>query len=116
QVVKAPGGFNFSRINNAGARAARGEFVVFLNNDTEVVSPGWLEEMLQQAARPGAGCVGAKLLFGNGRVQHAGVVLHDGSAYHLAYDVEITERTWPAVELGGDVSAVAAACRLFHPP
>ena len=114
RVVKAPGRFNFSRINNEGARAARGDFVVFLNNDTEVVAPGWIEELLQQAQRPRVGCVGAKLLFANGRVQHAGVVLHDGSAYHLGYGAEITGNTWPGIELVRDVSGVTAACLMIE--
>ena len=115
RVVKVPGPFNFSRINNEGARAARGEFVVFLNNDTEVLSPGWLEELLQQAQRPGVGCVGAKLLFPNGRVQHAGVVLHDGSAFHLAYDMDGgSAMWWPWVELVRDTSGVTAACLMIH--
>jgi GT2 family glycosyltransferase len=114
RVVQAPGRFNFSRVNNEGARAARGEFVVFLNNDTEVLAPAWIEEMLQQAQRSRVGCVGAKLLFGNGRVQHAGVVLHDGSAYHLGYGVEITATTWPGIELVRNVSGVTAACLMIH--
>ena len=114
RVVKAPGPFNFSRINNEGARAARGEFVVFLNNDTEVIAPGWIEEMLQQAQRPGVGCVGAKLLFAGGRVQHAGVVLHDGSAFHIAYDTDAGGAMWPWVDLVRDSSAVTGACVMIH--
>jgi GT2 family glycosyltransferase len=114
RVVKVPGPFNFSHINNEGARAARGDYVLFLNNDTEVGSPGWIEAMLQYAARPGAGCVGAKLLFANGRVQHAGVVLRDGSAFHVGYDHEITAANWPMVDLVRDVSAVTAACVMLH--
>jgi GT2 family glycosyltransferase len=115
RVVKVPGDFNFSRINNEGARAARGEFVVFLNNDTEVLAPGWIEEMLQQARRPGVGAVGAKLLFGNGRVQHAGVVLHDGSAFHLAYEADAAGgASWPWIDLVRDTSAVTGACLMIH--
>ena len=112
RLVKAPGPFNFSTINNIGARAAGGEFVVFLNNDTEIVTPAWLEEMLQYAQRPGAGCVGAKLIFGDGRVQHAGVVLHDGSAYHLGYGLDSGPSTWPTLELVRDVSGVTGACMM----
>ena len=114
RVVNVPGAFNFSHINNEGARAARGEFVVFLNNDTQVLAPGWIEELLQQAGRPGVGCVGAKLLFANGRVQHAGVVLHDGSAFHLGYDLDPSGALWPWVELVRDTSAVTAACLMIH--
>src|SRR5215471_9021108 len=114
RVVKTPGVFNFSRINNIATREARGEFVAFLNNDTEVVSPGWMEELLQQAMRPGVGAVGGKLLFASGRVQHGGVILHDGSAYHLAYDERITDQTWPKMELVRDMTGVTAACLMMH--
>src|SRR5262249_51927912 len=79
-----------------------------------VVSPAWLEAMLQYAQRPKVACVGAKLLFPTGRVQHAGVVLRDGSAFHLGYDIEITSATWPLIDLVRDVSAVTAACMMIH--
>ena len=114
RVVRSSGAFNFARINNDGARAAGGEYVIFLNNDTEVITPSWIEEMLQHAQRPGVASVGAKLLFGDGRVQHAGVVLHDGSAYHLAYAERTSETTWPSIELTRNVSAVTAACLMIN--
>ena len=114
RVVPAPGAFNFSAINNAGARAARGEYLLFLNNDTEVISTDWIESMLEWAARPGIGCVGAKLLFADGRIQHAGVALHDGSAFHPGYGQRPNERTWLDSELVRNVSAVTAACLLVR--
>lgn len=67
--------FNYSAINNEGARAANGELLCLLNNDTEVISPGWLTEMVQHALRPEIGCVGAKLYYFDNTIQHAGVVL-----------------------------------------
>ncbi len=70
-----PGPFNFSRLVNDGAAASRGAVLVLLNNDVEVLHPDWLSAMVRQALRPGVGAVGAKLLFGNGRIQHAGVVV-----------------------------------------
>jgi GT2 family glycosyltransferase len=114
RVVQSPGLFNFSRINNDGAKAATGEYVVFLNNDTEVISPEWIDEMLQYAQRPDVACVGAKLLFGDGRVQHAGVVLHDGSAFHVAYGARVSEVNWPDTELVRNYSAVTAACLMIN--
>ena len=60
------------------ARAATGEVLVFLNNDIEVIEPGWLKEMVSQALRPDVGAVGARLLYDNGTIQHAGVVLGVG--------------------------------------
>ena len=67
--------FNYPAINNWAARQATGELLLFLNNDMEVVEPGWLEELVGQAQRPEVGAVGAKLLFPEGTVQHAGVVV-----------------------------------------
>src|SRR5206468_1143039 len=67
--------FNYSAACNAGARAARGELLLFLNNDIEVRDPGWLEEMVRFAQLPGVGVVGTKLLYPDGLIQHAGVVI-----------------------------------------
>ncbi|MBM4381202.1 MAG: glycosyltransferase family 2 protein, partial [Deltaproteobacteria bacterium] len=67
--------FNYSAINNFGARQARGELLVFLNNDIEAVDPDWLGELVSQAQRPEVGAVGPLLLFPDGALQHAGVVL-----------------------------------------
>jgi GT2 family glycosyltransferase len=114
RVVPSPGPFNFSKINNDGAKAAGGGYVIFLNNDTEVIAPGWIEEMLAYAQRSDVACVGAKLLFGDGRVQHAGVVLHDGSAYHIAYGARVTGANWTDTELVRNYSAVTAACLMIH--
>lgn len=66
--------FNFSAINNYGVKHARGEIVGLINNDVEVIAPDWLTEMVSHALRPDIGCVGAKLLYGNDTVQHAGVI------------------------------------------
>jgi O-antigen biosynthesis protein len=67
--------FNYPAINNWAARQATGELLLFLNNDMEVVDPGWLTELVAQAQRPEVGAVGAKLLFPEGTVQHAGIVV-----------------------------------------
>jgi glycosyltransferase involved in cell wall biosynthesis len=66
--------FNFSAICNFGVDQAKGEYIVLLNNDIEIISPDWLEQMLQNAQRPEIGAVGGKLLYPDGRIQHAGVV------------------------------------------
>ncbi|WP_295379464.1 glycosyltransferase family 2 protein [uncultured Pseudacidovorax sp.] len=85
RILKTPGAFNFSRINNLGARAATGEVLLFLNNDTEILDADWLKEMVAQAMRPDIGCVGAKLLYADGTVQHAGVILQpDRLAMHVS--------------------------------
>lgn len=76
--------FNYSAVNNAAARIAEGEVLVFLNDDTQVADPGWLKEMAGWAARPSTGVVGLQLLDGQGRIQHGGVVLGmHGLAEHL---------------------------------
>lgn len=108
--------FNYSRINNAAAKEASGEYLVFLNDDTTVITPDWIEEMLQHALRAQTGAVGAKLLYPDGRIQHAGVVLGLGGVAGHPY------RGWPR-NSGGyfsnladirDLSAVTAACLMIR--
>ena len=104
--------YNFSAINNFAAREARGSFLCLLNNDTEVVEPEWLSEMMRYAVQPHVGAVGAKLLYDDGTIQHAGVVVGIGEAAGHAH------RFTPANEPGyfrhahvaQYVSAVTAAC------
>lgn len=112
RVLEFPGPYNFSKINNFAVQDARGEYLCLLNNDTEVVEPLWLTEMMRQAVRPIAGAVGAKLLYGDRSIQHAGVVIGMGEAAGHAH------RFLRAGEAGyfGQphisqfVSAVTAAC------
>ncbi len=78
RIVPSPGPFNFSRINNQGVRQVRGEILLFLNNDIEVIDGQWLHELVTNAVRPDVGCVGARLLYGDQTVQHAGIVLKPG--------------------------------------
>lgn len=74
RVVRDNEYFNFARLCNRGAQTSKGQYLLLLNNDTEVLTPTWLEAMVGVAQMPDTGAVGAKLLYGNGRVQHAGVV------------------------------------------
>jgi GT2 family glycosyltransferase len=84
RIVKWQGAFNYSKANNYGASQARGDLLLFLNNDVEVIDPGWLEEMARWASRPEIGVVGAKLLYPNGTIQHAGIILGmEGHASHV---------------------------------
>lgn len=78
RILPMPGTFNFSKVNNDGVAAARGEVIVMLNNDIEILNASWLREMVALAMRPEVGCVGAKLLYQDRRIQHAGVVLQKG--------------------------------------
>ena len=78
RVLKWDATFNYSALNNFAARFASGQMLALLNNDIEVIAPDWLDEMVSHAVRPGIGAVGAKLLYGDGTVQHAGVILGIG--------------------------------------
>jgi GT2 family glycosyltransferase len=75
RVIRYDEPFNFSRLNNLSAREASGKFLLFLNDDTEVISSEWLGALVEQAERPEVGAAGAKLLYRDARVQHAGVIL-----------------------------------------
>lgn len=77
RVVAAPGAFDFARLCNLGVAASRHERVLLLNNDVEPIAPGWLRIMAGELEDPTVGVVGARLLFPDGTVQHAGVVLGD---------------------------------------
>jgi GT2 family glycosyltransferase len=84
RVIRYDKEFNFSAMNNFAAEDAKGDFLLFLNNDTEVIEPGWLEAMLELGRLPKVAIVGAKLLYPDDTVQHCGVVLwHCGAAGHL---------------------------------
>jgi GT2 family glycosyltransferase len=83
RVLQYPGAFNWSAINNFAARAASGSVLVFLNNDTVVLTPDWCRELVANVLRPDVGAVGARLLYADGTIQHAGVVLGvEGVAGH----------------------------------
>jgi GT2 family glycosyltransferase len=84
RVLRAPGAFNWSALNNRAAREARGEVLVLLNNDVEIISPGWLTELVAQACRPAVGIAGGKLLYPDRTVQHLGMTLDPaGSFCHI---------------------------------
>lgn len=74
-LIRDPAPFNFSRLNNTAVRAARGDLLVFLNNDVEVIDPLWLKRMAAYAMQPDVGAVGGKLLYPDQTIQHAGIVL-----------------------------------------
>ena len=82
RIVDSNGPFNFSRICNLGAARSRGELLLFLNDDIEVVEPDWIDALIQHAERPEIGAVGARLLYPEGRVQHAGIFWPGQSGRH----------------------------------
>ncbi|WP_273346594.1 glycosyltransferase family 2 protein [Alteromonas australica] len=121
RVLRYPGEFNYSAINNFGVQYAKGSLIGLINNDIEVIKPSWLTTMIGHALREDIGCVGAKLLYSDGRIQHAGVVLGYGGGaghahkyfprYHPGYIKRLIATQ--------NYSAVTAAClvvkkSLFH--
>ena len=108
--------FNFSAINNYAARFASGTLLGFINNDIEVLNGAWLEEMVSQTLRPEVGIVGAKLLYPNGTIQHAGVVLGVGGiAGHAFKHFRKSESGYfGRLNLVHNVSAVTAACMVMR--
>ena len=88
KVVTYEGAFNYSAVNNLGVSHAEGEYILLLNNDTEVITVNWIEEMLMYAQREDVGAVGAKLYYEDKTIQHAGVVIGLGAhrtAGHIHY-------------------------------
>lgn len=106
--------FNYSRINNVGAAAATGDYILLLNNDTEVISVNWMEELLMYAQRPDVACVGGKLYYPDKTIQHAGIVIGLG-AHRTAGHTHYKQRRENLGYMGRlcytqDVSAVTGAC------
>lgn len=91
QFVRFDGDFNIATKMNMGAAIARGEYLVFMNDDVEAISTDWLECMLQLAQRPEVGVVGAKLYFENGSIQHAGVAFCEGFPDHIRREAPGTD-------------------------
>ncbi|MFC0408655.1 glycosyltransferase family 2 protein [Roseomonas elaeocarpi] len=115
RVLRIEGPFNYAALNNQAAAEARGEILLLLNNDIEVIEPGWLKAMVAHAVRPEIGAVGARLLYADGRVQHAGVILGVGGDPAVAGHLHSTAlRSDPGyfghLRLAREASAVTAAC------
>lgn len=115
KILKYPGDFNYPLINNFAAGYASGEHVVFLNDDTEVISGDWLEALLEYSQMPEVGAVGGLLLFPDGLIQHAGIVVGmRGSASHAFYKCDgRSPGYFNLVDAVRDVSAVTAACMMI---
>jgi GT2 family glycosyltransferase len=111
-LLRDDGDFNFSRLNNVAARAAWGDLLVLLNNDTTARDPGWLRTLAAYALQPGVGAVGCKLLYPDGAVQHAGFVLGiRGGAQHVFVGLAAEDHGYNQLAtVDRSVSAVTAAC------
>ena len=111
RILPFAGPFNWSATNNQMAREARGDVLVFLNNDIEVTEPGWLLEMVIHAMRPEIGAVGAKLIFSDGSIQHAGVwLVPEGATHFFRLDGSGESGYLNQLILTRNVSAVTGAC------
>lgn len=110
--LSLPGNFHFSRFTNAMAQEARGDYLVLLNNDTEVLHGDWLEHLLYYAEQPDVGAVGPLLLYGNGNVQHAGVILGPrGTADHVVRGIPADSDGYAgSLRCTREVSAITGAC------
>lgn len=115
KVVTYQGSFNYSAINNFGASHALGEYFLFLNNDTEMISEESIGEMLELCSRENTGAVGARLYYGDGTVQHAGVVIGLGGIAGHAFSGERRSATGYCRRIicTQDMSAVTAACMMM---
>lgn len=111
-IVRDEGEFNYSRINNKAVVHATGEYVCLLNDDIEIIDSNWLKEMVSLASREGTGCVGAKLLYPDNTIQHAGVIL--GLGGYAAHSHRGMARNAPGyfcrAQIRQQLSAVTGAC------
>ncbi|MCU0429137.1 MAG: glycosyltransferase family 2 protein [Cytophagaceae bacterium] len=114
RVVRAEIPFNFSALMNIGAKAATGDYLLLLNNDTKVISPDWLERMLAHGQQPHTGAVGARLLYKNNTIQHNGIVLHSNGIAEHVYAYEKDQHAPPQAECIRNYPAVTAACLLVE--
>jgi GT2 family glycosyltransferase len=110
------GKFNFSKVNNLARKFSSGEYLVFMNNDIEVITPDWLEQMLYYAEQDDVGAVGPLLLYANGTVQHGGVVLGcRGVADHVSRGAPAESDGYAgSLSCAREVSAVTAACLMMR--
>jgi GT2 family glycosyltransferase len=120
-VIKYTDEFNFSRMNNIAAARSHGSYLIFLNDDTEVLEPQWIEAMLEHAGRPGVGAVGCKLLYPDASIQHAGVVTGMGPDPVTGLAGHIFKSSPPGdhgyfglIDVIRDYSAVTAAAMMIR--
>jgi glycosyltransferase involved in cell wall biosynthesis/2-polyprenyl-3-methyl-5-hydroxy-6-metoxy-1,4-benzoquinol methylase len=116
KVIRYNHPFNFSAINNFAAKASQGELFCFMNDDIEIIAPGWLDEMVSQGMRPEIGAVGARLWYPDGRLQHGGVVLGLGgvAGHAMKYSYVGNRGYMGRSVLVQNYTAVTAACMLVR--
>ena len=112
KIISEPGLFNYSYLNNKAALIAKGNVILLLNNDTEFLYPGWGERLSSVALRKGIGCVGAKLIYDDWTIQHAGVILGlGGVAGHSHKYFDSNSKGYEnRLMFSQEISANTAAC------
>lgn len=115
-VLYYKGDFNYSKINNFGVAQAKGEYILLLNNDTEMIEPDSIKEMLDVCMRPDVGIVGAKLIFEDNTIQHAGVIIGFGGVAGHAFIGQDRDDNgyFSRIISVQDLSAVTAACLMVR--
>lgn len=115
KVLRIDSEFNYSHLNNEAVKKSTGEYILFLNNDVEVITPNFLSEMLGYAEQKHVGCVGIKLLYSDKKVQHAGVVLgYGGVAGHVFVPYDYNDvGLFGRLAMPYNYTAVTAACLLI---
>ncbi|WP_282167771.1 glycosyltransferase family 2 protein [Shewanella japonica] len=115
-LIRYPAVFNYSAINNFAVKQAKGSIIGLVNNDIEVISASWLTDMVGQVLRDDIGCVGAKLIYASGRIQHAGVILGYGGGAGHAHKYFMDDHPGYNNRLiaSHNFSAVTAACLLVN--
>ncbi len=115
-IYESNKGFNYSAINNYGRKFAEGEHLLFMNNDTEVITKNWMEEMLMFSQRKDVGAVGAKLYYPDDTIQHAGTVIGIGGiAGHIFFQLDRFKNGYfSRAMIQQNLSAVTAACMMVR--
>ncbi len=116
RVLRCPGPFNYSALNNRMVSEAHGSLILMLNNDIDVISPGWMREMVSHAIRPGVGAVGAKLLYPDGTIQHGGVLVGMGgvAGHQYLHKPASDPGYFGQLQLVRAVNAVTGACLMVR--
>jgi GT2 family glycosyltransferase len=115
-VIPCDEPFNYARLNNVGAERAEGDYLLFLNDDVEVITPGWIEALLEQAHREDVAAVGAKLLYPSGEIQHAGIFIDaDRVPKHAHVGLRSSEHGFGNMaDTVMEVPAVTGACLMIR--
>jgi GT2 family glycosyltransferase len=114
--VDAPGPFNYSHLNNVGVASAKGDVICLLNNDTEILDPDWLDELLSRLSDPTVGAVAPKLIWPNRMVQHGGIVLGPNFAASDAFNdcLDVDAGHGDLLRVAHEATALSAACMLVR--